>query len=174
MKKNMQFSPYLWPNRLWTRLWGRYHVPQNVFVVGNTVGTHVFYLAFPYWFLASIHQYISNLMDSYFSLLFLAFLTTLVFSGNFIEARENLNTGTYHTFSWYIKFQCNKWHFEVSDKEGPSPSWLLITVRIIAKHFFQFTNFYLSLAIQHITNKSTGKITSCSCISMFLKKISTH
>jgi len=31
--KNMQFGPYLCPNRLWTRLWGRYHVPQNVFLV---------------------------------------------------------------------------------------------------------------------------------------------
>jgi len=40
--KNMQFGPYLWPNRqnlhssamdLWTRLWGRHHVPQNVFLV---------------------------------------------------------------------------------------------------------------------------------------------
>ena len=31
--KNMQFGPYSWPNRLWTRLWGRYYIPQNVFVV---------------------------------------------------------------------------------------------------------------------------------------------
>ena len=23
----------LWPNRLWTRLWGRYHVSQNVFLI---------------------------------------------------------------------------------------------------------------------------------------------
>ena len=41
--KNAQFGPWLWPNRqkllhssamdLWTRLRGRYHVPQNVFLV---------------------------------------------------------------------------------------------------------------------------------------------
>jgi len=49
--KKMQYSPYLWPNRqncamhsaiiigtvrwLWTWLWGRYHVPQNAFLVFN-------------------------------------------------------------------------------------------------------------------------------------------
>jgi len=36
----MQFGPYLWPKRLWTRLWGRYYVPPNVFLVRNA-STHV-------------------------------------------------------------------------------------------------------------------------------------
>ena len=30
--KYMQYNPYLWPSR-WNLLWGRYHVPQNVFLV---------------------------------------------------------------------------------------------------------------------------------------------
>ena len=70
--KNMQYSPYLWPNRrnflrhlgkveiwpvracgmhpaiiigtvrsLWTWLWGRYHVPQNAFLV-NKAAVYLF------------------------------------------------------------------------------------------------------------------------------------
>ena len=40
--KNMQFGYYAHSSvmDLWTRLWGRYHVPQNVFLVPDKVDNH--------------------------------------------------------------------------------------------------------------------------------------
>ena len=35
--KNIQLGSYLWPNHLWTRLWGRYHVPYFLLFQGHIV-----------------------------------------------------------------------------------------------------------------------------------------